>query len=69
MFSSFSIHHATRTNVAYYLGPSLHYGGKQFFVTATFLKQMHGAKDYANSGADSFVVNGISNADDSRSTA
>jgi hypothetical protein len=63
-FSAFTFNTTNRTNVAYYLGPTVHYGGRRFFVTATFLKQMHGAKDYANSGADSFVVNGITNADD-----
>lgn len=63
-FSSFAIKSDTRTNFAYYLGPTVHYGGKDFFVTATFLKQLRGARDYANTGADSFVVNGISNADD-----
>ena len=63
-FSSFAIKSDTRSNSAYYFGPTLHYGGKDFFITAAFLKQLRGAKDYANSGADSFVVNGISNADD-----
>ncbi|HEX4985164.1 MAG TPA: DUF6662 family protein [Burkholderiales bacterium] len=63
-FSSFAIKSDTRTNVAWYFGPTVHYGGKDFFVTATFLAQLKGAKDYANSGPDSFVVNGISNADD-----
>ncbi len=53
-----------RTNLAWYFGPTLHYGGKGYFVTATVLKQMKGAKDYANDPADSFVVNGITNADD-----
>lgn len=52
------------TNVAYYLGPTLHYGGKRFFATLTALFQLPIAQDWANKGADSFVVNGISNADD-----
>lgn len=63
-FSSFAIKADTRTNLAWYLGPTLHYGGKDFFLTATFLKQLKGARDYANSGTYSFVVNGIGNADD-----
>lgn len=54
---------ANRTNVAYYFGPNLHYGGRRFFVTGTFLVQLHGAKDYANP-PPGFVVDGISNADD-----
>lgn len=53
-----------RTNEAWYTGPSLHYGGRHFFATATMLVQLPWAHDYANQGADSFVVNGISNADD-----
>jgi hypothetical protein len=55
---------ADRTNEAWYLGPTLHYGGRHFFATFTTLFQMPWAHDYANRGADSFVVNGISNADD-----
>ncbi len=54
---------STRTNVAYYFGPNLHFGGERFFITGTFLVQLRGAKDYANP-APGFVVNGISNADD-----
>jgi hypothetical protein len=53
-----------RTNSAYCLGSTVHYGGKDFFVTATFLRHLLGAKDYTNTGSDSYVVNGISNADD-----
>ncbi len=54
-----------RTNVATYFGPTLHYGGKGFFVTATYLQQLKGAKDYAaTSAADSAVIDGVSNADD-----
>lgn len=52
------------TNVAYYLGPNIHYGGKRFFVTLTALFQLPMAQDWANQGPDSLVVNGISNADD-----
>ncbi|MFT4075473.1 MAG: hypothetical protein QM647_08065 [Asticcacaulis sp.] len=54
-----------RTNVAYYFGPTIHYGGEKFFVTATFLKQLKGAKDYAaETPEESAVIKGISNADD-----
>ncbi len=53
-----------RTNDAYYFGPTLHYGGKGFFVTATYLKQLKGAKDFADDAADSAVIHGISNGDD-----
>lgn len=52
-----------RTNVAYYVGPNIHYGGERWFATATFLAQLGLAKDYANP-APGFVVDGISNADD-----
>ncbi len=34
------------------------------FATATVLFQLPWAHDYANSGPDSAVINGISNADD-----
>lgn len=53
-----------RTNVAWYAGPTLHYAGQHFFATFTTLFQLHGAKDYANPSDESFVVHGISNADD-----
>jgi len=53
-----------RTNEAWYLGPTIHYGGEKFFVTLTALWQLPVAQDFANSGADSFVVHGITNADD-----
>lgn len=53
-----------RTNEAWYTGPTLHYGGRHLFATATVLFQLPWAHDYANRGADSFVINGITNADD-----
>ena len=53
-----------RTNVAWYLGPTVHYGGESFFFTLTTLAQLPMAHDFANSGADNFVVDGITNADD-----
>jgi hypothetical protein len=52
-----------RTNVAYYAGPSLHYGGRRFFVTGTLLVQLPWASDHANP-APGFVVDGYTNADD-----
>jgi hypothetical protein len=52
-----------RTNVAYYVGPNIHYGGQKFFATATFLAQLGAAKDYANP-PPGFLVHGITNADD-----
>lgn len=53
-----------RTNQVLYFGPSLHFGGKHFFGTFTTLFQLPVAKDYENKGANSFIVHGISNADD-----
>jgi hypothetical protein len=53
-----------KTNQAWYMGPTVHYGGEQFFLTLTTLVQLPEATDYANKGADSFVVDGITNADD-----
>ena len=53
----------SRTNVAYYFGPNLHFGGEKFFATATFLAQLPWAQDHANP-APGLVVNGISNGDD-----
>jgi hypothetical protein len=37
-FNSFGFYH--ESNSGYYLGPTLHYGGERFFVTATALWQM-----------------------------
>ncbi|MGA8278632.1 MAG: DUF6662 family protein [Rhodanobacteraceae bacterium] len=54
---------SNRTNSAYYFGPNIHYGGKKYFFTATFLKQLPWARDYANP-APGFIVKGITNADD-----
>ena len=53
----------TRTNVAWDIGPNIHYGGRRFFATATFLAQLPWAQDHANP-APGAVVDGISNADD-----
>lgn len=54
---------AVRNNVAYFVGPNIHYGGKSFFVTGTFLIQLPWAKDYANP-PPGFIVHGLTNADD-----
>ncbi|WP_266157666.1 DUF6662 family protein [Dyella silvatica] len=35
------------TNNGYYFGPVIHYGGKRFFITATFLEQMPWATEHA----------------------
>jgi hypothetical protein len=51
------------TNVAYYLGPNIHYGGQHIFVTASLLWQLKRAEDHDNP-PPGFIVNGISNADD-----
>jgi len=37
-YDSYDFSHAT--NSGFFLGPSFHYGGKKFFVTATFLEQL-----------------------------
>ena len=55
--------HTARTNVAWYLGPNIHFGGRKFFATATFLAQLPWAQDHANP-APGFVVDGLTNADD-----
>jgi hypothetical protein len=36
------------TNSAYDIGPVVHYGGKHFYVTATFLTQLPWASDYTD---------------------
>lgn len=36
------------TNSAYYVGPTLHYGGKSMFFTLTFLDQLPLGQDFAN---------------------
>jgi hypothetical protein len=62
-FSSFSMKGETRTNSGFYFGPTVHYGGKSFFVTGTYLEQLRGARDFANPG-EGEVVNGRNYADD-----
>jgi hypothetical protein len=54
-----------RTNLAWYSGPTLHYGGRHFFATFTTLFQLPWAHDYAESDPmQDAVIHGISNADD-----
>jgi hypothetical protein len=54
-----------RTNEAWYLGPTIHYGGRHFFATFTTLFQMPWAHDYAERDPTlDQVIHGISNADD-----
>jgi hypothetical protein len=43
------------SNNAFYLGPTIHYGGKSFFVTATFVKQLPWAKPHVDSVPGSVV--------------
>jgi len=54
-----------RTNLAWYSGPTIHYGGRHFFATFTTLFQLPWAHDYAESDpTQDAVIHGISNADD-----
>jgi hypothetical protein len=62
-FSSLNMRGDTRTNSAYYMGPTVHYGGKRFFVTGVYLQQLKGARDYANP-EPGFIVDGRTQADD-----
>lgn len=54
-FNSFNF--KNRSSSAYYLGPSVHYGGKDFFLTATFLEQMPWAKQHSDT-TDGALVGG-----------
>jgi hypothetical protein len=54
---------SNRTNVAYYVGPNIHYGGKHFFATVTALAQLPWASDLTHE-QPSAVIHGISNGDD-----
>jgi len=62
-FSSFHIADRFRTNYANYLGPTIHYGDRSWFVTGTFVSQIRGARDYANP-PPGFVIGGRTYADD-----
>jgi hypothetical protein len=54
----------SRTNVAWYAGPTIHYANDHYFFTGTVLFQLPWAQDLANPPSDSFVVHGVTNADD-----
>ncbi len=56
-FNSYNLNARSWTNSGYFLGPSFHFGGKSFFVTAVFLEQLPWARvhDATIPGA---VVNG-----------
>jgi hypothetical protein len=45
-FNSYNFTH--ESNSGYYLGPSVHYGGKHFFITALFLEQMPWASTHVD---------------------
>jgi hypothetical protein len=45
-YNSYNFSHAT--NSGFFLGPSFHYGGRKFFVTATFLEQLPWAGTHAD---------------------
>ena len=62
-YSNFSLSSDRRNNVAYYLGPVVHWGGERFFVTATFLTQLPWAQDFANP-PPGFIKGGRTYADD-----
>ena len=62
-YSNFGLSSSRRNNVAYYLGPVLHWGGERFFATATFLTQLPWAQDFANP-PPGFIRGGRTYADD-----
>lgn len=56
---------SNRTNLAWYSGPTLHYGGRHVFATLTTLFQLPWAHDYAeHDPKQDAVIHGITNADD-----
>ncbi|AMP75682.1 glutathione S-transferase [Ralstonia solanacearum] len=46
-----------QSNGGYYFGPTIHYGGKNFFVTATFLEQLPWASAHSDT-VDGSLVSG-----------
>lgn len=52
-YNSYGFTH--ESNSGYFVGPTLHYGGRKFFVTATFLKQMPWAKVHTDTVDGSLV--------------
>lgn len=45
-YNSYNFTH--ETNNGYYFGPTIHYGGKRFFITATFLEQLPWASTHSD---------------------
>jgi hypothetical protein len=54
-YNSFNFTH--ESNNGYFLGPTVHYGGKQFFLTATFVRQMPWASHHTDT-VDGALVGG-----------
>lgn len=52
-YNSYHLHH--ETNSGYFTGPSIHYGGKQYFVTVTALEQLPWATGHGST-VDGAVV-------------
>jgi hypothetical protein len=48
-YSSFSLRSRYRTNLANYIGPTLHYAGRHMFFTATLLNQVGGGRSFDGS--------------------
>jgi len=44
-----------QSNSGYYVGPAIHYGGRNFFITATFLEQLPWAKAHSDTVAGSLI--------------
>ena len=52
-----------------FLGPTLHYGGKKFYLTATFLRQISGSPTYSYSTTDFFRGRGVNLEEETRNEA
>ena len=52
-----------------FLGPTFHYGGKNFYITATFLRQLTGSPTYAYSTSDFFIGRGVNLEEETRNEA
>lgn len=50
-----SYHFSNESNCAYFFGPSVHFGGKDFFVTATLLEQLPWAQTHSDTVTDAIV--------------
>jgi len=44
-----------QSNSGYFFGPTIHYGGKNFFITATFLEQLPWAKAHSDTVEGSLI--------------